>query len=443
MSDHTRNGTALRRSPNEPSVAALLADILAPVTGSPLPVRLQAWDGSCAGPAGAPVISINSTNVLRRLLWRPGELGAAQAYVTGELEVEGDLGDALDHVWATVRERGLGPVLPTVRLLLRTARAARQLGAIRRPPPPPLSQARIGGRLHSLRRDRQAISHHYDMSNEFYGLILDGAMVYSCAYWTSDEPTYTLADAQRDKFDLVCRKLGLQPGMRVLDVGCGWGGFAVHAARNYDVDVVGVTLSKEQKAFADKRILAEGLDGRVDIRLQDYRRISDGPFDAVVSIEMGEHVGRGNYPRYARALYDNVKPGGGVLVQQMSRQGRHPGGGPFIESFIAPDMDMRPVGETIAMLEYPGLELRDVHALREHYVRTVAAWNERLESNWAKLVDVTSVETARVWRLYLTGGGRAFRDGRMGVDQMLFVRPGSVGRSGLPAVRMKSGAADG
>ncbi|MGU3431456.1 class I SAM-dependent methyltransferase [Actinomycetes bacterium M1A6_2h] len=420
------------------TVATTLADLLEPVVGGELPVHLTAWDGSTAGPEDAPHVRLTSANVLRRLLWSPGELGAAQAYVTGELDVDGDLDDALTHVWSVVHSRGLTMVRPTPAKLLELVRAARSLGAFGRPLPAPASQAQVKGRLHSLSRDRAAISHHYDLSNEFYEMVLDPNMAYSSAYWTSDAPDYTLEDAQRDKLDMVCRKVGLDQrrGMRFLDVGCGWGSLSLHAAAEFGARVVGVTISREQKAFIDKRIADRGLTDLVDIRIQDYREVPDGPFDAVASLEMGEHVGQKNYPVYVKALHDNVVPGGRVLVQQMSRKaGDHPGGGPFIESFIAPDMFMRPVGETVAMIEEGGLEVRDVHAMREHYVRTVDVWYETFEQRWDDLVALVGEEVARVWRLYLVGGGMAFRDGRMGVDQILSVRPDGRGRTSMPAVR--------
>lgn len=408
------------------SIAHEIADVLEPLAGGDLPVRLTAWDGSTAGPADAPGVVLRSPNALRRMLWSPGELGAAQAYVTGELDVPGDLDAALTHVREVARVRGLRGVRVTPSLLARTAGLARSVGVIGARPAAPASQARVHGRLHSQVRDRAAISHHYDLSNEFYALILDEHMAYSCAYWASGDPGYTLADAQRAKLDLVCRKLGLdrRPGQRLLDVGCGWGALSLFAAAEYGAHVVGVTLSREQKSFVDARIAERGLGDRVEIRVQDYRDIPDRPFDAVASLEMGEHVGRRNYPVYARALRDNVVPGGRILVQQMSRTGRHPGGGPFIESFIAPDMYMRPVGETVALIADAGLEVRDVHALREHYVRTVAEWYRTFETRWDDAVAMVGEEVARVWRLYLVGGGMAFRDGRMGVDQILAVRPG-------------------
>jgi cyclopropane-fatty-acyl-phospholipid synthase len=211
----------------------------------------------------------------------------------------------------------------------------------------------------------------------------------------------------------------------MLDVGCGWGSLSLHAAEHFGAQVTGVTIAAEQKKLIDQRIAERGLGDRVEIRLQDYRDVTERDhFDAVGSLEMGEHVGERNYPSYVEVLRRSVRPGGRVLVQQMSRTGRHPGGGPFIESFIAPDMHMRPVGETVGHLEAGGLEVRDVHALREHYVWTVAGWLENFEAHLPELIALVGEEYVRVWRLYLVGGAMAFRDGRMGVDQILSVRPG-------------------
>ncbi|HEX2896225.1 MAG TPA: cyclopropane-fatty-acyl-phospholipid synthase family protein [Marmoricola sp.] len=412
--------------------AQALEQALRPFVNGDLPVRLRAWDGSEAGPTDAPLVVVSSPRALTRLLWSPGELGAAQAYVLGEIDVPGDLDAALTHVWSEVEARGLSGVRPTPAAVARAARTAARLGALGRRPAAPASQARVRGRLHSLARDRSVISHHYDLSNEFYAAILDETMAYSSAYWTSDNPSYPLQHAQGDKLSLVCRKLGLEPGMRLLDVGCGWGSLSLHAAEHFGARVVGVTISAEQKAFIDERIAARGLGDRVEIRLQDYREVSDTGFDAVSSIEMGEHVGQANYPTYVEVLRHAVRPGGRVLVQQMSRSGKHPGGGPFIEAFIAPDMHMRPLGETVALIEAGGLEVRDVHALREHYVRTVEHWITRFERHQDHLRTLVPEEVLRVWRLYLVGGAMAFRDGRMGVDQILAVRPGP---HDLPAVR--------
>jgi len=415
------------------TVATRLEDALAPFVGGDLPVRLVAWDGSAAGPPDAPRVELRSPDALRRLLWRPGELGAAQAFVTGELDVPGDLDLALTHAFTVARERGLDG-RPPWRALARAVRTAVGLGVVGRAPEPPATQARLRGPLHSKARDRSAISHHYDLSTDFYSLVLDPTMAYSCGYHV--DPDVSLEEAQHAKLSLVCRKLGLVPGMRLLDVGSGWGSLSLHAAEHFGAHVVGVTISKEQRRFAEAAARRRGVEHLVQFRLCDYRDAvppAGAEYDAVASIEMGEHVGEQNYPTYAGVLRDAVRPGGRVLVQQMSRTGRWPGGGPFIESFIAPDMHMRPVGETVGLLERAGLEVRDVHALREHYVLTVAGWLERFERNRERLTALVGEEMVRVWQLYLVGGSMAFRDGRMGVDQILAVRPG--GRPGLDGER--------
>ena len=422
------------RTPTPVGAAQALAAVIEPLFGGRMPVRIRAWDGSETGPIDAPVAIIRSRQALRRLLFHPNELGLAQAYVLGELDVEGDLRAGLRSVWKNARDTGITAVRPGPAQFARAIKTAKDLGVLGRPLPSPASQAKVGGKLHSLRRDRAAISHHYDLSNDFYALVLDPQMAYSCAYWTSHDPNYTLQDAQRDKLDLVCRKLGLTPGMRLLDVGCGWGSLTLHAAEHYGVHVVGVTLSREQRGYVQQQIQQRELRDRVEVRLQDYRAIDDGPFDAVASLEMGEHVGQDNYPVYAGQLSRLVRPGGRVLIQQMSRKDR-PGGGAFIESFIAPDMYMRPVGETVAFLEDAGLEVRDVHSIREHYVRTVDAWYDTFEKRWDEVVDMVGEEVARVWRLYLVGGALSFEEGRMGVDQILAIRRTVDGQNTMPPVR--------
>ena len=429
----TTGGTSSVPGVRGGGVAGALAQAVRPFVGGEIPVRLRAWDGSEAGPADGPLVELRSPDAVRRLLWLPGELGAAQAYVTGELdvpEVDGwSLDRALTHAFAVAEQRGLSGSRPGPGALAAAVRTLLGVPELRsallwKPPAPPASQARVRGRLHSPLRDRRAISHHYDLSNEFYSLILEDSMAYSCGYFTDEEST--LEEAQHAKLSLVCRKLGLAEGSTLLDVGCGWGSLSLHAAEHVGARVVGVTIAAEQKRFIDARIAERGLGDRVEIRLQDYRDVPERDhFDAVSSIEMGEHVGEKNYPTYAEVLRRSVRPGGRVLVQQMSRTGTWPGGGPFIESFIAPDMFMRPVGETVAHLERGGLEVRDVHALREHYVRTVDGWLERFEANRDRLTELVGEEVVRVWRLYLVGGSMAFRDGRMGVDQLLMVRPGA------------------
>ena len=425
--------TPRQTNDRQTGIAVQLGKILTPFFGGSLPLRLHAWDGSSFGPDDAPTVRIHTRDALRRLILRPGELGLAQAYVTGEIDVDGDLLDGFRRVWKATRAGGVSRRL-TPAIVANSVRTAVRVGAVGRPPEPPASQARLRGRQHSLRRDRAAISHHYDLSNDFYSLILDPHMAYSCAYFTSDDPGYTVEDAQRDKLDLVCRKLGIREGSRHLDIGCGWGSMSLHIAEHYGADVVGVTISAEQRDFVEQRVKERGLQDRVEVRLQDYRDVADGPFDTVTSIEMGEHVGKQNYPVFTGQIHRLLRPGGRMLIQQMSRTTR-PGGGPFIEAFIAPDMHMRPVGETVELIERSGLEVRDVHALREHYVRTVNAWYATFEQNWDTVVAMVGEEVARVWRLYLVGGALAFEEGRMGVDQILAVKPDIDGGSGLPPVR--------
>jgi cyclopropane-fatty-acyl-phospholipid synthase len=276
--------------------------------------------------------------------------------------------------------------------------------------------------LHSRERDSSAIRHHYDLSNEFYELVLDESMAYSCAYY--EAPDGSLADAQHAKLDLICTKLNLRPGMHLLDVGCGWGSLTLHAAEHYGVHVLGVTVSVKQRDLVEQRIAQRGLAEYAKVRLQDYRSLDDDPVDAVASIEMGEHVGEGNYPTYAATLFRQLRPGGHLLLQQMSRPVHAAaGGGPFIESYIAPDMHMRPLPATLAFLEDAGFEVRNVQAMREHYMSTVRDWLTTFEDHYQTAVAMVGEEVARVWRLYLVGGGLSFEEGRMGVDQILARRP--------------------
>lgn len=410
-----------------------LAALAETALGGPLPVRLRTWDGAETGPADAPLVVVRSRRALRRLLWQPGELGLAQAYVTGEIDVQGDLAAGLRAMWSAARDRSLhAPRLP-LSGRARAAGAAARLGALGPPPAPPASQARLRGALHTKSRDRAAISHHYDLSNAFYRLLLDETMAYSCGYWAGEGPEFTAADAQRAKLELICRKLGLVPGARLLDIGCGWGSLTLYAAERYRARVTAVTLSREQAAYVDEQVRERGLTDRVQVVCQDYRDITGGDYDALATVEMGEHVGDAEYPAFAAALHRLVRPAGRVLVQQTSRGATAPGGGAFIEAYIAPDMHMRPLGATVELLEAAGLEVRSVESLREHYVRTVAAWHRTLEERWSEFVALVGEETARVWRLYLVGGALAFEERRMGVDQILSVRPTAAGRSGAPA----------
>jgi cyclopropane-fatty-acyl-phospholipid synthase len=424
------------------SVAGRLSTVIAEMLGE-VPVRIRAWDGSESGPAGAPVVVLRSRTALRRLLWDPDELGLARAYVAGEIDLEGDLADGLSRVWAVLGNRP--PVLPGWRDRLRWAALGLRLGIVGRRPAPPREEAVLAGEKHSTDRDSDAISYHYDQSNELYATLLDEHMAYSCAYFRADpaddpgarDGSYGITGAQRDKLELICRKLGLQSGMQLLDVGCGWGSLILYAAQHHGVHATGVTISAQQRDHVEKLVAERGLADRVSVRLQDYREVpvpATGPYDAVASIEMSEHVGQEQYPAYAATLHRLVRPGGRVLLQAMSHPSA-PGGGAFIERYVAPDMHMRPVWETVAMLARPGLELRDVESIREHYAWTVRAWGETLERRWDDVVGLIGLPAARIWRLYLAGGGLTFAENRMGVDQLLFVRPDERGSSRMPATR--------
>ena len=410
------------------TVAGRLAALVRDVTGAALPVRLRAWDGSEAGPRDAPVLIIRNRRALRRLVWAPSELGLARAYVSGDVDVDGDLADGLRRAWRSAREQPRSAARLGPGAKIKAAAAAVRMRVVGPPPKPPAAEARLSGRLHSRRRDRAAIAHHYDLSNEFYRMLLDDHMAYSSAYFA--DPDQSLYDAQTAKLDLICRKLGLQPGMRMLDVGCGWGSLILYAAQHYGVHATGITLSAEQCAFIEDRVAERGLAADVEVRLQDYREFGEGgsaadTFDAVSSIEMGEHVGEERYPTYTAIMFGALKPTGRLLLQQMSRDvDVAPGGGAFIERYIAPDMHMRPLWQTLRHVQNAGFEVLGVEAMREHYVRTVERWIDTFEANYDRFVELQGDEVARVWRLYLVGGGLAFAEGRMGVDQVLAVRPG-------------------
>ena len=406
--------------------------------GEPLPVRIRAWDGSESGPPGAPVLVIRNRRALRRLLWKPGELGLARAWVAGELDIEGDLYAALDLMAGLIWERG-GEAKDSVHpvrdpKLRAAAKGLLQLaGPWLPPPPPPEEVRRRSGTLHTKRRDKEAISHHYDVGNDFYALVLGPSMVYSCAYW---EDGGTLEDAQRDKLDLVCRKLALKADDRLLDVGCGWGSMAIHAAREYSARVTGVTLSVEQAAFARKRIAEEGLTDRIEIRVQDYRDVRDGPYDAISSIGMAEHVGSVRYREYADDLYALLKPGGRLLNHQIARRPEKDESAyhvdEFIDAYVFPDGELAPVGRTVATLEEAGFEARDVESLREHYALTLRRWVANLEREWPRAVKMTSPGRARVWRLYMAASALSFEHNKIGVNQILAVRPADGGGARMP-----------
>ncbi|MFE9030236.1 class I SAM-dependent methyltransferase [Streptomyces iakyrus] len=429
--------------------APRLQGLFTQLLGAPLPVGIRAWDGSQAGPPGAPTLVVRNRRALRRLLWKPGELGLARAWVAGDLDIEGDLYATLDLLAGLIWERGEDARTLAQALRDREVRAAVRglvkLAGPPLPPTPPREEARSPRRhLHTKHTDRRAISHHYDVGNDFYEIVLGPSMVYSCAYWPA--PASTLEQAQWDKLELVCRKLGLRPGLRLLDVGCGWGSMAIHAAREHGARVVGVTLSQEQAAYARKRVADEGLTDKVEIRVQDYRDVRDGPYDAVSSIGMAEHVGAERYLEYADDLYSLLKPGGRLLNHQIARRPQRDEStysvDAFIDSYVFPDGELQPIGSTVAQLERAGFEVRDVEAIREHYALTLRRWVSRLEADWRRAVQLAGPGRARVWRLYMAASALAFERNRIGVNQVLAVRTPESGASGMPLRARTWGAPD-
>jgi cyclopropane-fatty-acyl-phospholipid synthase len=405
--------------------ALLVADVAEALLGARLPFGVRCWDGSeVAGRPGGPVVVVRSPKALRRVVYDASELGLARAYVSGDVDVEG-------HLSAVLRFPDTLPARPRLRLDRRILRPLVadlvRAGVLGWPPRPPAEESRLRGTRHSLRRDRAAIIHHYDVGNAFYELLLGPSLVYSCAYYAS--PATSLEEAQRAKLDLVCRKLGLQPGMRLLDIGCGWGSLVLHAAAGYGVRAVGVTISPEQARYARERVSAAGLEEQVEIRLQDYREESDGPYDAIASVGMAEHVGRAQLPVYAERLHGLLPPGGRLLHHAIARG---PDAGPehadprsFLTRYVFPDGDLQPLAHHVGVLEGAGFEVRDVEGLREHYALTCGAWVRNLENRWEEAVRLVSPGRARVWRLYLAGAVLAFEGRRVGVNQVLATTAGT------------------
>jgi cyclopropane-fatty-acyl-phospholipid synthase len=382
------------------------------------------WDGSALpAPGGAHdalTLVIRGPEALEYALRQPNELGLGRAWVSAALDLDGDLERGL-----ALRERFRGLRLSVTDRLTALYAAAR-LGAIHlRSPAIPASEARVGGgRRHSLRRDRAAVRHHYDVSNAFYRLVLGPTMVYSCAYFASPEDT--LDGAQERKLELICRKLRLRAGERLLDVGCGWGSLVLHAARDHGVRAVGVTLSEPQAELARERIRAAGLADRCEIRVADYREVEDGPYDKVASVGMYEHVGRSRLSDYVGRIKRLLRPGGLFLNHGIVRAERRPWGRhSFIARYVFPDGELQPVGAVVDAMERNGLEVRDDESLREHYALTLRRWVANLAANREGAIAEGGEERERVWRLYMTGSALAFEAGDISVHQVLAAKPGA------------------
>jgi cyclopropane-fatty-acyl-phospholipid synthase len=430
--------------------AEALLPLVRHLCGGDPPLRMRFWDGSELGPATGPSVAgshrdpttsdgativFSSPNAVRRILWMPNELGLARGYVAGEIGVEGDI-YSLFRLQALLspadRPSGWRARLEGGRLLLAAARAT---GALGPPLPPPAEEARLRGARHSRARDAQAIAHHYDVSNDYYRLFLGETMTYSCAYFAT--PETPLADAQRAKYDLICRKLDLRPGMRLLDVGCGWGGMPMHAAEHYGVQAVGVTLSRRQVEYARDAVAVAGLGDRVDIRLQDYRDVADGPFDAVSSIGMFEHVGASRLGEYFGRLHALLRPGGRLLNHGICRPrgSRGLSRTSFAGRYVFPDGELHEVGIVAQAMQGRGFEVRDTQSLREHYALTLRHWVRNLEDDWDEAVRLAGGGRARVWRLYMAGSAENFARGKTTVHQVLAVRPHADGASDMPLTR--------
>jgi cyclopropane-fatty-acyl-phospholipid synthase len=381
------------------------------------PFRVVLWDGSeLASTSGdGPVFTVRSPVALGHLLRAPGQLGLGRAYVIGALSVD-DIDKTLELL------DGYSPPPVDARAKARLAAAAVRAGALRRLPRTPATELKPVGRRHSISRDKRSVTYHYDVSNEFFALFLGPSMTYSCALWSRG--AQTLEEAQEAKLELVCTKLGLREGERVLDVGCGWGSFAVHAAQRHGVHVTGITLSEPQAEGARRRAEEAGVGDRVEIRVLDYRELHGETFDAIASIGMVEHVGSVNIDPYARTLATLLPPGGRLLNHGIARlRVGEPEAGPFSERFVFPDAAPLHLSRVQLALERAGLETKHVEGLRQDYVRTLREWAARLEAAHAEALRLAGPERLRVWQVYLRAARRGFETGFTSVYQVMAVKP--------------------
>lgn len=402
-------------------------------TGGTMGVRFTAYDGSSAGPPDSPMgLHLRSPRGAAYLVTAPGDLGLARAYVTGDLETSGvHPGDPYDLLVAL---KGMRFEKPTPARALTVARTLGPRGVVPPEPPPQETVPRwrriAEGLRHNRRRDAAAVSHHYDVSNRFYELVLGPSMTYTCAVYPRLEAS--LEEAQENKYRLILDKLGLSAGDRLLDIGCGWGGMVRYAARR-GVRTLGVTLSRHQAEWASRRIGEEGLSGLAEVRHADYRTVQERGFDAVSSIGLTEHVGVRNYPAYFGFIRDRLRPGGLLLNHCITRpHNRRLETGEFIDRYVFPDGELIGSGRIITEAQNAGLEVLHTEELRPHYALTLAAWCRNLVENWDECVAEVGEGTARVWGLYMAGSRLGFETNTVQLHHVLAVRPGEDGRVDLP-----------
>jgi cyclopropane-fatty-acyl-phospholipid synthase len=409
----------------------ILDDVFGGYNESDFGVRL--WDGTLwgqsAGASPAFALVLNHPGALRQMFLPPSELNLGESYIYGDYDVEGDLIAALPLVgYFETLDMGLGDKLGLAWKLqsLPNTRAPRE----------GRQAADVSGALHSRRRDRDAIAYHYDVSNDFYALWLDRRMVYSCGYFA--DPEDDVHTAQERKLDYICRKLRLEPGQRLLDIGCGWGGLVIHAAQHYGVQALGITLSQPQVGLARERITEAGLQDRCRVALLDYRQVApDQPFDKLASVGMFEHVGEAMMRIYFKQTWDLLPPEGLFLNHAIARPGWQPkaGGDTFSDRYVFPDGELTPISHSLLIAEEVGFEVRDVESLREHYALTLRRWVRRLEERHDQALQHVDEVTYRIWRLFMSGSAHGFESGRLNVYQALFVKPGPRGESALPLTR--------
>lgn len=394
----------------------------------PRDFEIQLKDGSSWAPEPGQfrrfTWRINDPGVLRAAILSANEVVLGEAFIHGAFDIEGDILGAfhladylLSKKWSAREKLRLGTL------------------ALRLPHSHDAASAHLRGHLHSKERDRQAVSYHYDVSNDFYALWLDQAMVYSCAYFHTPEDD--LDTAQRQKLDYCCRKLRLKPGDRLLDIGCGWGGLIIHAAREYGVHALGVTLSRPQQELAQQRIQAAGLADRCEARLLDYRAVAEREgFDKIVSVGMVEHVGESHLPEYFRHAYDLLRPGGVFLNHGIGRAGDRPKPAQltFTDVYVFPDGELTPIATMLSHAEEAGFEVCDVENLREHYALTLRHWLRRLEAHREEAERMVGQTKYRIWRVYIAGSIHYFQTRRIDLYQTLLVKSGH-GSSGLPLTR--------